>query len=421
MTLTCASICSGGKLADIGLMAAGYTPLWGVEYVPEIAEVARVNVPAPTLCQPAQEVRWASLERPTLLWASPPCPNFSKAKGGATETALDDAIAEAVCDALRTLTPPTFVLENVVGYRHSRSLGRIRAALDALGYWSQVENVNCADFGVPQTRRRLILRAVRAGFVPYLPAAVQWVGWYESIADLIPTLPESAFAPWQLDRLDAAKMDGSLLVGGGNKSASFLEFAKHHRKSIPGVKATESPAFTISATAVDGTRAFIAHPTADNSWFLTREGQELLYALTATGAGVHRAFILNGQNGSSATPRMDDEPMVTVTASFGKVPANAPRAFIVDGKTSDSGRLVTVPHSDEPVYTITASANKQNPRAWLSEGRVVAMTPRALARFQSVPDTYQLPESRTLAARIIGNGVPPLLAQRIGETLRGAA
>jgi site-specific DNA-cytosine methylase len=43
------------------------------------------------------------------------------------------------------------------------------------------------------------------------------------------------------------------------------------------------------------------------------------------------------------------------------------------------------------------------------------MTPRALARFQSVPDSYELPTKRALAAKVIGNMVPPLLMQRIAE------
>jgi len=47
--------------------------------------------------------------------------------------------------------------------------------------------------------------------------------------------------------------------------------------------------------------------------------------------------------------------------------------------------------------------------------RVVAMTPRCLARFQSVPDWYILPDKRALAAKVIGNMAPPLLMQRIAE------
>jgi site-specific DNA-cytosine methylase len=46
------------------------------------------------------------------------------------------------------------------------------------------------------------------------------------------------------------------------------------------------------------------------------------------------------------------------------------------------------------------------------------MTPRALARFQSVPDDYTLPDANGLACEIIGNGVPPLLAKAIMESIK---
>jgi site-specific DNA-cytosine methylase len=44
------------------------------------------------------------------------------------------------------------------------------------------------------------------------------------------------------------------------------------------------------------------------------------------------------------------------------------------------------------------------------------MTPRALARMQSVPDWYVLPGKVALACKIIGNGVPCLMMQRIMES-----
>ena len=69
----------------------------------------------------------------------------------------------------------------------------------------------------------------------------------------------------------------------------------------------------------------------------------------------------------------------------------------------------------EPAGTVIATTHTG--RAWLDQGRVVRMTPRALARFQSVPDSYQLPDSNTLACRIIGNGVACLVAQAVTESL----
>jgi len=40
------------------------------------------------------------------------------------------------------------------------------------------------------------------------------------------------------------------------------------------------------------------------------------------------------------------------------------------------------------------------------------MTPRALARFQTFPDWYELPDTKSLACRIIGNAVPPLAMKK---------
>jgi len=67
--------------------------------------------------------------------------------------------------------------------------------------------------------------------------------------------------------------------------------------------------------------------------------------------------------------------------------------------------------NDEPVFTMRASQN--NPRAAIEHGRVVAMTPRCLARFQSFPDSYELSGNKSLDAKGIGNAVPPLLYQKI--------
>jgi len=62
----------------------------------------------------------------------------------------------------------------------------------------------------------------------------------------------------------------------------------------------------------------------------------------------------------------------------------------------------------------TIGANEHGSKALLSPG-VVSITARCLARFQSVPDWYELPAKRTLAARVIGNMVPPKVMQRIAE------
>jgi site-specific DNA-cytosine methylase len=136
-------------------------------------------------------------------------------------------------------------------------------------------------------------------------------------------------------------------------------------------------------------------------------------SVPASGHGVYRAFLMNtsadkwgdglrGAAGAAATIRTGAQHL--------------PRAFIVD--QLNSGRDSTIRQAGEPIWTIPIYSGKHPPpRAWLAQGRVVKLTPRALARFQSVPDSYQLPDSNTLACRIIGNGVACLVAQRVTASL----
>lgn len=102
--------------------------------------------------------------------------------------------------------------------------------------------------------------------------------------------------------------------------------------------------------------------------------------------------------------------------------------LLANGKYGDA---LVYAGAEAPACTITANSNQTGVRAVLVSGRgmppcdaksdgvrVVRMTPAALARLQTVPDTYRLPERATLAVRGIGNGVPCDLARAIVEANR---
>lgn len=99
-----------------------------------------------------------------------------------------------------------------------------------------------------------------------------------------------------------------------------------------------------------------------------------------------------------------DEPAYTITANSNM---NVMRAFLVTNSS-----IWTQRDKDEPMFAVTASQVKGMPRAVIAD-RVVMMTTRCLARFQSFPDSYWLPDSKGLASRIIGNAVPPLQYEKI--------
>lgn len=194
-----ATLFSGGEGAGCGLRDAGLSHAWGIELDDRVAQVARdngFNVHTADILA----VDPATMPAVDFLHASPPCPSFSVASQG-SETELDIALSEKTADFIRVMRPKYFTLENVYAYRKSESWARIRRALYESGYWLDLAHVNFADLGVPQTRKRMIVRAVRHGWVPYLPAPVPWVGWYEAVEDLIPSMEKSTLSPFHTKRL----------------------------------------------------------------------------------------------------------------------------------------------------------------------------------------------------------------------------
>jgi DNA (cytosine-5)-methyltransferase 1 len=362
---TIGTLFTGFGLADVGAMAAGFTPLWGVEYDSDIAAVANANL--------GNHVRVANIldcdphdfQCVDLLHASPPCPNFSAAKVNRAETENDIAVADKVAEFIRIVKPRAVTIENVRDYARAESYRRILTALSDLGFMYDAQVLNAADFGVPQTRLRLIVRAVHGAFVPSLPAPVKWVGWYEAIADLVDTLPETTFAEWQMKRLPE-EITRSFLTDGMNTSRPAT------------VRTDEKPAMTIQAA---------------RGW---RPSQ------------MAHAFITDSSSASRPpTVRTDTQPAMTVVASQGRAPM---RAYLLNRHVSEREDLAR--EAEEPAYVVTTNDEGRR-RAWLANGRVVRMTPRAHARFQSLPDWYELPTRNSLAMKGIGNGLPCKMYQAI--------
>lgn len=331
MMTTIGTIFSGGEGVGVGAKAAGLTHLWGVEYEDKIADVARMNGFNTLTGDVRDGSLMRSLPRPDVLHASPVCKNASNAKTDGEESPLDIETADATCAYIDHFKPDIFTLENVWGYRTFEAFAHILIALKRNHYQVNFWHLNAADYGVPQTRKRLILVARLHGkpikplatharpdkITPMFDTRKPWIGWYAAIEDLIDTLPESKFADWQLKRLPNVNTSG------------------------PVIRYCDEPA-----------------PTQGN------------------------------------TDRV----------------GNQPRAYII----GDQQRQMT--YADEPAQTVMSDKQgSKSGRAWLQNGHVVKTTSRALARFQSFPDSYILPSKNSLACMVIGNAVPPLLYQRVIE------
>ncbi|WP_243458592.1 DNA cytosine methyltransferase [Nostoc sp. UIC 10630] len=210
---------AGGGGIEAGMVEAGIRPVIAVEFDPTKPELSRAiakthhrnfheygcKVIQLTVQEIAQLGFIGFPRRPDYLHASPVCANFSQAHtakaGKGIETPDDLSAAIAIAEAIRQLQPRVFTLENVPRYQNSQSFSIILNALEQEGYTVDYSVVNMADFGLPQARRRLVLVASRGCRVA-LPLGTTPCGWYEAIAHLIPTMPDSQLLPKQQQALE---------------------------------------------------------------------------------------------------------------------------------------------------------------------------------------------------------------------------
>ena len=205
---------SGGGLVEEGLKGI-IDPVLAVEYDEKISGVYRNNFGQHIVTADVRDVDPKELVKQIdgeveYFHASPVCKNYSQAKSNHAEVELDKETAASTAEFINAVKPKVVTIENVKGYKDSEAMKIITDALDANGYTWDADVYNAADYGGYTNRERLIVRAVRDGKLPEKPKKLaRKSGWYEAVADIIPTLTEkkNGVAPWMDIRLKADGID----------------------------------------------------------------------------------------------------------------------------------------------------------------------------------------------------------------------
>ena len=162
--LTCVEICAGAGGQALGLERAGFKHLALVEYEPECCEVLKKNKPEwNVICQDIRKFDGKIYRGTDLLSGGMPCQPFSYA--GTQKGNLDER--DLFPEALRLIDeikPRAVMLENVKGFlspRFKNYREKILYNIEALGYTVHMKLLNALSFGVPQSRQRVIIIAIR--------------------------------------------------------------------------------------------------------------------------------------------------------------------------------------------------------------------------------------------------------------------
>lgn len=152
--------CGAGGFSE-GFRQAGYKVLWGIDNWQPAIETHKKNHPeVDARCEDILKVNPHSLPRVDILVGSPPCTFFSLSnRGGNGNPAQGLALVKRFLMFVHVLQPKYWIMENVPQLlRHlPKRIALRKLGINEDGYLEipvQLE-VNTADYGVPQRRRRV--------------------------------------------------------------------------------------------------------------------------------------------------------------------------------------------------------------------------------------------------------------------------
>lgn len=178
--LVAVDVCCGAGGVTSGFKNAGLDVVAALDFDKDARDTFAANHPRVTLLDddlldlsPVSFLRKAGLKRGQIdvLTACVPCQPYSSL--GAAHKAKDDPrykLVARVGDYVKTLAPRALVMENVPGLIHDVRFKRLVARLRKLKYGVWCDVVRASAFGVPQTRRRLVVIALRGQSDDKVPA-----------------------------------------------------------------------------------------------------------------------------------------------------------------------------------------------------------------------------------------------------------
>lgn len=162
------SLFSGAGGLDIGFAQAGFKTIYASDVWQIACDTLKKNNMADEIfCGDVRKINFSALKvkygEIDCLIGGPPCPPYSQTRHylvGKADGFEDEHAGFAVPEyfrALKELMPKVFLFENVDGFTfktHQDEFDFLKDKADELGYNITYKVVNCADYGVPQTRKR---------------------------------------------------------------------------------------------------------------------------------------------------------------------------------------------------------------------------------------------------------------------------
>lgn len=285
--------CGAGGLT-VGLKQAGFKVLAGVEINPIAAETCRMNHKdhrvyerdIKKLC-PYEVMRDLNLKpgQLDLLAGCPPCQGFSSHRTRNKSTSIDDERNDLVFEFVKyveAFLPKTIMMENVPALAKDGRMLKVTSQLKKLGYHVTDQSVqvkDAADYGVPQRRKRMILKVSRYGEIQESKAVKTRKTVFDAIGHLLPAGHSGdQLHDYPENRTDKVNKIISLIPknGGSRSDLPYEYWLPCHRKSpdsyrdVYGRMSWDDVAPTITGGCCNPSKGRFLHPE-DNRAITLRE------------------------------------------------------------------------------------------------------------------------------------------------------
>lgn len=365
--------CGAGGI-DEGLRQAGFKVDLAVDWWEPACKTLKLNHPETEVVNKKVADVERSIGKADMIVGGPPCPEFSVAN---TNRTLDPAEVNRFWRIVESSGAKHWIMENVPGVSA------------VLGGRTDGRLVNMADYGVPQTRLRMIYSDLPVPRRTHSERGGQ------------ATLDGPPLKKWVSMR-DALGIDGTL-----------VDFWHSVADRKPRERDMSRPSHTVAAQPRLGYRPRIEdrrHQDGTREYDVDRPAPVVQ---TDT-----RLWVVNRSNrgsGNDTRTRSADLPVETVMADA-RLWLKADRANRIAKHTG----VTESRHIDEPAKTIRATVNMDG-NALMNDGKFERkFTVRELARLQGFPDSYEFTGAKSVQMRQIGNAVPPPLIRAYAEGLKGA-
>lgn len=161
------SLFSGAGGLDLGLIQAGNEIIWANDIDQNAVSTYKKNIGSHIICDDIRNIELANLPDADVVVGGFPCQGFSLAN---RFRMLDDErnqLYRFFYNVIKKKKPKFFIAENVKGILSlgkGEAIKQIISDFEKAGYYTELHLVNMANYGVPETRQRVIIIGQRKAY-----------------------------------------------------------------------------------------------------------------------------------------------------------------------------------------------------------------------------------------------------------------